>query len=109
VRRSFANCAAVREMIVVDEPEKLPDVAAGAPVNGTWTAATEPGSAGEWTWAAVAGAERPEKVSVHVDVDVDWSNVKVMVPVAVLAFGGTSSAPTKAPVHWITSPDAWAD
>lgn len=83
-------------------------MAAGTPVKGTWTAAFEPGGAGEWMWAAVAGAERPEKVSVQVDFDVDWSNVNVMVPVAALVFGGTSLVPTKVAVHWITPPTAWA-
>ena len=94
--------------MVVDEPVKLPDVVPGNPVSGTCTAAFTPGPAGEWMWAAVAGAERPEKVPVQVDVDVDWSNVNVMVPVAVLAFGGTSLLPSKAAVHWITPPNAWA-
>ena len=93
-------------MMVVDVPEKLPDVAAGNPVSGTTTAAFEPGGAGEWTWAAVAGARRPEKVTVQVEVEVDSSNVKVMVPVAGLAFGGTSSVPNKVAVHSITPVDA---
>ena len=96
-------------MMVVDEPVKLPDVVpTGNPVSVTCTAAFEPGGAGEWMWAAVARAERPEKVPVQVDVDVDWSNVNVMVPVAVLVFAGTSLIPSNVPVHWITPPNAWA-
>jgi len=58
---------------VVVEPEYEPDTARGTPVNVTTTPIFVPGGAGAWMWAAIAGADRPEKVSVHVDVEVDWS------------------------------------
>jgi hypothetical protein len=93
---------------VVVEPEYEPDTARGTPVNVTTTPIFMPGGAGAWMWAANAGADRPEKVSVHVDVEVDWSNVNVMKPVATVLTGGTSLLPVKVAVHIIMLPAAWA-
>ena len=86
-------------MRVVVEPKNVPDTVFGTPLNGTTTGELEPGGAGAWMWAAVARADRPEKVSVHVDTEVDWSNVNVMEPVAAVLTGGTSLLPIKVAVH----------
>jgi hypothetical protein len=59
-------------------------------------------------WAAVAGVVRPEKVSDQVDVDVDESNVKMMLPVPKLTFGGTSLVPANIAVHWMSGVTARA-
>jgi hypothetical protein len=94
-------------MMVVDVPLYEPEVAGGTPVKGTWTPAVLPTGAAAWMWAAVAAADRPEKLSVQVDVEVDWSNVNEMLPVPWLALGGTSLDPARAAVHWIRLLTAW--
>ena len=46
VKSAVANCATVKELIVVVDPENVPELAAGIPLKGTWTPVFIPGGAG---------------------------------------------------------------
>ena len=50
---------------------------------------------------------RPLQMMVHVEVEVFGSNVKLMLPVPALVFGGTSLVPLRVAVHEIRPAAAW--